>query len=96
MEQKVAQCEIIPWYFWHRFAVLPRFFTRKADQYNTWQFHFHWLVFRAWSMDSPDIGAEITLDDRQLEIRLRLPYLITGAFIPLFPESWAHKLWRRP
>jgi hypothetical protein len=87
----------LKWYYWHRLPLLPDWRYRPGDgKWNTWGFYFHWLIFRAWTMDSPDIGFEVTLDDQQLQIRARFPYLITGLFIPLFPQSWMHKLWRRP
>ena len=81
------------WFYYHRFSILPNLRVRQADQYNTWGFNFHWLVFRAWTIMSPDIGFEVTLDDQQLQIRLKFPYLITGFFIPLFPASWSQKIW---
>lgn len=96
-ETQVAQAsEVRRWYHWHRFALAPSIRIRKADKYNTASFHFHWLVFRVWTMDSPDIGFEVMLDDQTLMIRGRAPFLIFGAFIPVFPESWSMKLWRRP
>lgn len=84
-----------PWYHHHNFAVLPHFWRRKADRYNTASFKFHWLVFRAWTMDSPDIGFEVTYSIDMLQIRARFPYLITGLFIPLAPTRWVMKhFWR--
>lgn len=83
------------WAKWYRCPLIPQVWWRTGNRQNTWSFGIHWLVFHAWTMDNPEIGASIALDDRQLEIRLRLPYLITGLFIPIFPERFAHKLWRK-
>lgn len=80
---------------WYRFPLLPVVKIRQPDMWNTWFFNFHWLAFRLWTMDSPDIGVEINLDDQTLQIRGRIPFVIFGLFIPLFPQSWAHKLWRK-
>jgi len=79
--------------YWHRFSILPNIRIRPADRYNTWGFSIHWLVFRAWTNMAPRIGFEIDLDDQNLSLRLNLPYLHTGLFIPVFPQSWSQKLW---
>jgi len=84
------------WYHWPRCPLVPDIKFRKADKHNTWSFGFHWLIFRCWTMDNPSLGASIELDDMSLQIRLRLPYLITGLFIPVFPWGLEHKLWRKP
>ncbi len=91
----VAKCFPEPWWRNGRFALVPTWKIRPADEQNTWSCHFHWLVFRAWTMDSSDIGAEVNLCDMQLVVRARIPYLIFGLFIPLFPY-WCHqKTWRK-
>lgn len=84
------------WYRSYRFPLLPVFTTKAADKHNTADFGFHWLCFRAWSMMSPDIGLEINLSDQDLMLRARIPYLILGIFIPLFPQRWMQKTWRKP
>jgi hypothetical protein len=86
----------LKWYYWPRCPLLPDYRFKPGDKYNEWNFHFNWLIFRAWTMMSPDIGIEIQLDDQQLMIRARIPYLIFGLFIPIFPFSWHQKLWRYP
>ncbi len=93
MGDSVAKCIPDPWYHWHRFALLPKLTIREADDQNRWRFHFHWLVFRAWSMDSVDISAEVNLNDQDLVIRAHVPYLIFGLFIPVFPWWFHQKLW---
>lgn len=84
------------WARWWRCPLILEIKFRTGNSQNTWCFGIHWLVFRAWTMDSPDIGFEVTLDDQQLQVRAWFPYLITGLFIPIFPQSWGMKLWRRP
>ncbi len=84
------------WYRSYRFPLLPVFTTKAADKFNSADFHFEWLCFRVWSMMSPDIGVEINLDDQQLMLRARIPYLILGIFIPLSPRNWSQKTWRIP
>lgn len=96
METQTAQANIERWYHWHRFAVLPRLRRRKADKYNTASFNFHWLVFRVWSMDSFEFNVQVELDDQGFTLRAMVPYLIFGAFVPLFPSRWSQRLWRRP
>ena len=83
------------WSFGGRFPLIPQWRFKPENEYNTSGFWFHWLAFRAWTMDSPDIGFQINLDDQQLELRIRLPYLITGLWIPLFPFSFHQKTWRK-
>lgn len=86
----------LKWYYWPRLPLLPDYRFKKADEHNEWRFWIHWLIFRAWTSGSPGIGFEVKLDDQQLMIRLTLPYLYTGLFIPLFPWKWHQKLWRYP
>lgn len=84
------------WAFGGRFPLLPISRYRNEDQHNTSAYHFHWLGFRLWTMDSVDTGFEINLCDRDLGIRFRVPYLIFGFWLPLFPNSFSQKLWRKP
>lgn len=79
---------------WYRFPLIPVIEIRPEDRHSKSSFHFHWLVLRAWSMMSPDIGIELALDDQYFIIKLRVPYIIVGIFIPAFPQRWHQKLWR--
>lgn len=96
MSQDIAMCEHERWYHWWRFPLLPRIRIKKANEWNTSGFHFDWLVFRAWSMDNVQIQVEAALDDQQLVLRAMVPYFIFGIFIPVFPQKWTQKLWRKP
>lgn len=93
--QDVASYIPDPWYRWWRFPIFPHLRTRKADEQNTSSFSFHWLIFRVWSMDSVEIKVEIALDDQRFVARAMVPYLIFGIFVPVFPQSWTQKLWRK-
>lgn len=95
MSQEVASCVPEPWYHWYRFPVVPHLRTRKENEHNTASFSFSWLVFRVWSMDSVEIKAEVSLDDQNLVVRGMIPYLIFGVWIPVFPQSFMQKLWRK-
>lgn len=83
----------LKWYYWPRCSLLPVFKYRPANKHSCADISFTWLVFRAWTNISPQLGVEIMLDE-SLQIRLNLPYLHTGIFIPLFPYS--HRFWRVP
>lgn len=85
----------LKWYYWPRCPLLPDWRIKQADKWNTWGFHFHWLVFRAWTSDAPMLGFQVELDDSQLQIRLNIPYLWTGIFIPIFPINLRHRFWRK-
>lgn len=84
------------WWSYYRFPLVPEFRVRAPDRHNTRSFYFHWLAFRAWTSDAPMLGIEVELTDANLQFRLNLPYLWTGLFIPIFPERWHQKLWRKP
>jgi hypothetical protein len=84
------------WYYWERFSLVPRLRIRPADRHNEWNFDFHWLFLRMWSMLSPDIGIELQLSDQDLYLRVMIPYLIVRISIPIFPRSFMQKLWRIP
>lgn len=102
MNGTLAQAEVMSkamakrgWWQWYRCPLVPEFKYRPGDDHNTPGFHFHWLFFRAWSCDAPQLGFEVKLDDREFEARLILPYCWAGIFIPVFPQSVAHKFWRK-
>jgi hypothetical protein len=84
------------WYSWHRLPLAPQWSFRKEDEYNTSGFHFHWLIFRAWTSDAPMLGASIDLAESGcFQIRINLPYLWCGIFIPYYP-AWRNRFWRKP
>lgn len=83
------------WAFGGRFPLIPQWKYKQSNKYNTSNFWFHWLGFRIWTIDSPSLGFSLELDDQNLEIRLRLPYLITGFWMPLFPYKFSQKTWRK-
>jgi hypothetical protein len=83
------------WTHW-KCPLVPQLKIKKADKHNTAGFNFHWLFFRAWTGDAPSIGASVELCDDGLFLRLTLPYLWTGLFFYILPQSWSHKLWRKP
>lgn len=83
------------WWNWYRLPLMPQFRYRAPDKWNTASYYFHWLVFRAWTSDAPMLGFSVELTDRSLDIRLNLPYLWAGIFIPVFPEHH-NRFWRRP
>ena len=86
------------WYNWPRFPLVPQLETRQEDRHNTWRFHFHWLFFRAWTSDAPMFGASFEIETYGANVRMNLPYLWVGLFLP-FPmrlEMWSHRnLWRK-
>lgn len=92
---EIAACNPTPWYHHHLFAVLPNWSYWEGNEQNCSSFKFHWLVFRMWSMSSPDFGFEASFSQAQIQLRIRLPYLITGLFIPVMPWEWEYKLWRK-
>ncbi len=92
MSEEAARRE--KWYRHWRFPLLPTLSVRSRDKFNSSDFNFHWLFFRCWSGMSPDIGLEVMLTDQEFIIRMHLPYLCIGVFIPLFPRRWTQKTWR--
>lgn len=86
------------WWRWHRFPLVPQLKIKQEDDHNTWRFNFHWLVFRAWTSDAPMLGFQVEIETYGVQVRLHLPYLWVGVFIPLGSriEAWAHRnLWRK-
>lgn len=85
----------LKWYYWPLCPLLPDWRYRPGDSQNCWDFHVHWLVFRLWTKMTPDIGFEFELG-QQIQIRVNLPFLHTGIFIPLMPWQFHYKFWRVP
>lgn len=86
--------EPIRWWNHPRFRLVPHWWYRPEDKHNRLDWGFDWLGFSAWTLMSPDFGAQIELDDLGLMFRVRIPYLILQFKMPLFPSSWHQKLWR--
>ncbi len=85
----------LKWYYWHRCSLLPVFKYRPGNKHNCADLSFHWLIFRAWTGMVPQLGFEIKIDQGDFCIRLHLPYLYAGMFIPWCP-NYPHVLWRIP
>lgn len=82
------------WYTNPRFRLVPLFHRKPGDRYNCSGFYFDWLGLSVWDISSPDIGAQVELDDQGLMFRIRVPFVIIQWKLPLFPTSWYQKLWR--
>ena len=84
-----------PWWRCHNFPLVPMFETKAADEYNTRNFTFSWLWFRAWSLDHLALEFAIELESTGLNIKIILPYLrIVIRVIPL-PWDIMYKLRRK-
>lgn len=86
------------WWNWHLCPLVPQIRTRQEDRHNTWSFHFHWLLFRAWTSDAPTLGVNAEIETYGAHLRFHFPYLWAGIFIPfgMYVDSWIHRhLWRK-
>lgn len=83
------------WFNWYRFPLVPDWRFRPENEQNTWSLHFHWLIFRFWTMDSLALKLEIGIGDDQLEARVFLPYLIAGIYVPILPQMTMYRFWRK-
>lgn len=82
------------WYRHPRFPLVPEFRYRAEDKFNISDWCVSWLMFRAWTMMSPELGVEVRIDDQDLVFRLRVPYLFIHVAVPIFPRSLYQRLWR--
>lgn len=83
------------WYNHPRFPIWPKFVFREGNEWNTNQYRFHWLCFSWWTCDAPHLSFSFEINDRQIEIRIQPPYLFGGIFIPLFPDHYTNRFWRK-
>lgn len=83
------------WAVWWRFPLIPQIRTRTANEQNTFSLHFHWLIFRLWTLDSFTFGLDARLEE-DVAAYVQLPYVKLGFSIPLLPLYSMHRLWRRP
>jgi hypothetical protein len=83
------------WATWGRFPLMPQLRIRTANEQNTSSFHFHWLAFRFWTLDSIGIEVDARLEE-DLGVYLQLPYCKMGLSIPLLPLYTLQRFWRRP
>jgi len=95
MSQDQGACVPTKWYHHYRFPLLPVIHRRTADKHNTSVFSFSWLFFRASTIDSFEFNFQISLQE-SFVIRAMAPYLIFGVFIPILPESFLYRFWRKP
>lgn len=85
-----------PWWQWHRFPLIPVFDWCEGNKWNNPGFSFSWLMFRFWSLDSFAFCVEFHVEEIGVFVRVQLPYLNCYVWLLLFPESWMHKLSRKP
>ena len=90
-----ANLEDRTWYRWYRFPLLPIYGYKPANKWNCADWHFSWLNIRIWSMMSPDIGAEVMLEDTGAYLKLHVPYHIIVIHLLYFPFRWHQKTWRK-
>ena len=79
------------WYNNYSFPLVPTLDIKKANEYNTSGFTFHWLFLKLWSLDS--FGFEIAFEiDTHWGIGFVaiVPYLRIVLCIPC-PNKW--QLW---
>jgi len=96
MARPVTDVKPPKWYRSGPLPLLPAYRHRKADKHNTSAFHFDWLVFRFWTLDTFRLGAEIEIQLDQCYFRLFAPYCTFGVFIPLLSWRYAHAFNRKP
>lgn len=88
------------WYTNYTFPLVPVIGYRKADEYNTFNWNFHWMFFKVWTRDGFDFEIALTIDSHWgIGITSLLPYLRVAITIPC-PEWLTVKiqkyLWRKP
>jgi hypothetical protein len=79
---------------WYRFPLIPVIRYSPEDKYNRSRFSFHWMCFRIWDSMAPHFGVEFKIELSSIDIRLNLPYLYTGIFIPLIDPITEQRFWR--
>ena len=55
--------------------IVPRFFHRKANRYNTSHFGLHWLLFHIWTGDYFGFGIDAEVNFWNIRVGVSLPYL---------------------
>lgn len=87
------------WYNNYIFPLVPGFRIKKADEYNTNGFSFHWLFFKFWTLDSFGFEISFNIDDHWgIGFSGILPYLRWVVAIPCPPnwQMWMQRnLWRK-
>lgn len=86
--------DIPRWYHWYRFALLPSVKIRRPDKWNTWSMHFSWLCFDFWTMDSISFGVEFNIQE-DIMFRFQIPFAILAIHIPILPQFFLQKFWRK-
>lgn len=83
------------WATWGRFPLMPQVRFRTGNEQNTSTLHFHWLIFRFWTLDSICLELDVRLEE-DFGVYVQLPYCKMGISIPLLPMYALHRFWRRP
>jgi len=61
--------------------LVPRYFHREADEWNTDSYSVHWLIFHVWTMDHLSFGVDAGISFDEIYVGAILPYLrITVGF----------------
>lgn len=88
-----AVMERKPWWKADRFSLVPVWWSRPAERWNTFRWQIRWLCFWVQNRDSINLGFGFQLNDQDLRLWLDLPYCSVVANVPLFPRSWHQRLW---
>lgn len=88
------------WYTNYTFPLLPVIGYCNTDEYNTFNWDFHWIFFKVWTRDAFDFEIALVADTHWgIGLTAKLPYLRIVCAIPC-AEWLAIKiqrgLWRHP
>ena len=98
MKESDTSVERRKWYNGYKFPIVPAIEIKKGDEYSTNGFSFHWLFFKAWSLDCPEFELSIVCSSHWgIGVIGILPYLRWCICVPL-PEKiglWVYKVFAR-
>lgn len=55
--------------------LVPRFWYRKKDEYNSWDAGVHWLIFNIWTMSHVSFQLDLEISPDTIGCGVILPYL---------------------
>jgi hypothetical protein len=71
------------WYTNYTFPLIPVISYRKANQYNTFNWTFHWMFFKVWTRDAFDFEIAFTISGHWgIGVTALLPYLRLVITVP--------------
>jgi len=79
---EAPQMEKRPWYKWHELPLVPDFWSRDADEFQSADWCFSWLFLTVWTGMAPNLSVSVEVG-HFVGVQLGLPWLHIRLSLPV-------------